>query len=420
MNHLNLKILISMIFFTMIISLVSAYANTNTELIVEEWMKENNSLESLAISLRSEPYNDERPNKNIYALDDEVIYYIDYKNGGKKITNPVTITLELPLDFVVVETDGGVVDGHTITWTFPDGLEEDEAGTLICKIKYTSLKRTKDDANTIYPTAKILDNGKVKDVSSVINFIFNSYDEVIDIEHEPYMYGDLEAPTFRPDYIISRAEGALVLARIYGLDYRNITRISTKYTDIGDTYYEAQQAITAATEAGLINGYQEDNGTFTFRPNGEMTKAEFIKILACMIQESAEDEGIEGLEIKELEDLVKVYDDTKKYYMVEGKRVYTHWALEEVTFLARLNMLPFLTEDHPYFTLDEKITRAEVAQLVNAYLLRAPADVTTRTMIQFTDVSRRHALIGDIIEATRDAHTFSVTTDATEVDKRIR
>ena len=398
---------------------VSANPRHN-DLLLEPWMEENEYIDQLSISLRNDSEVEEKANKNFYEINETVTYYIDYKNGGRKITVPVTIKLKLPLDFVIVDTDGGVVNGDTITWTFPNGLDEGEAGTLVCKIKYTSLKRLKDDANTIYPEASILQDGKVKDVSSVINFIFNSYDELIEIEHEPYMFGDEEKPTFRPDYIISRAEGALVLARIYGLDYRNIRNVSTKYTDLDQTYLEAQQAITAATEAGLINGYREDDGTYTFRPNGEMTKAEFIKILACMIQEMAEEEGIDGLEIKELENLVKVYDDTKKYYMVEGKRVYTHWALEEVTFLARLNMLPFLTADEPSFTLDEKITRAEVAQLVNSYLLRAPAEVTSKTYIQFVDVTRRHALIKDIVEATRDSHYFTVTPDVLEVEKKVR
>lgn len=147
-----------------------------------------------------------------------------------------------------------------------------------------------------------------------------------------------------------------------------------------------------------------------------MTKAEFMKILACMIQENAKADRIDGLEIKDMESLVKVYDDATRYYIVDGKRVYTHWALEEITLLARLNMLP-LTEKEPDFELDEKITRAEVAQLINFYLLRAPAEVTNRTKTGFSDVTRRHDLVGDIIEATRSAHTFSITKDATEVEE---
>ena len=230
------------------------------------------------------------------------------------------------------------------------------------------------------------------------------------------MYGDANADTFRPDYLITRAEGALVLARIFGLDYKNVKTITTKYTDIDTTYEEAQKAITAASEAGLINGYLEKDGTYTYRPNAKMTKAEFMKILACMVQEFGKDEDIDGLQIKELDQLIKNYDDSKRYYIVNGERVNMHWAIEEVTLLARLNMLP-LGDNYEEFELDENITRAEVAQLINFYLLRAPADVTSKTKTGFSDVSRKHELVGDIIEATREAHTFSITTDVTEVEE---
>lgn len=392
--------------------------SNNRDLDIEPWMEENDETEELSISLRNDSEEEDKANKNIYALNEVVTYYIDYKNGGKDIDD-ATITLELPIDFKVVDLDGGKInDDDEIEWTFDKGLEEDEAGTIIVKVKYTDLKKSRDDANTIYPTAKIYKGSKVKDVSTVINFIIRDYDEEIDIEHEPYMYGDADSDTFRPDYVITRAEGALVLARIYGLDYTKIkeSEITTKYTDIDATYFEAQQAITAASKAGLINGFLEDDGTYTYRPNTLMTKAQFMKILACMIQEGANDEDIDGLEIKGLENLVKIYDDAEKYYLVEGKRVYTHWAIEEITLLARLNMLP-LTEDESYFKLDETITRAEVAQLINFYLLRAPAEVTSKTKTGFSDVSRKHKLVGDIVEATRKSHTFSITDEATEVEE---
>ena len=384
--------------------------------IIEPWMEENDDNGELSVSLRNDSEVEEKANKNIYELNETVTYYIDYKNGGKDIDGDVTIILDLPLDYEVIDIDGGKIneDGE-IEWVL-NGVEEGEAGTIVAKVKYTELKKSKDDANTIYPSASILKGSKVKDVSTVINYIITDYDVELDIEHEPYMYGDADADTFRPDYIITRAEGALVLARIFGLDYEKETTITTKYTDINDTYLEAQKAITAASKAGLINGYLEDDGTYTYRPNSKMTKAEFMKILACMIQENAEEEGIDGLQIKGLDQLVKNYDDTKRYYMVDGERVYKHWAIEEITLLARLNMLP-LNEDNTEFELDEKITRAEVAQLINFYLLRAPADVTSKTKTGFSDVSRKHDLVGDIIEATRETHTFSITEEVTEVEE---
>ncbi len=388
-------------------------SNNDGKLDIEPWMEENDELANLAINLRNDSEEEDKANKNIYALDEVVTYYVDYKNGtGDDITSEVKMVLELPLDFTVLDRDGGTVDSskNTITWTFPNGLKEDEAGTKIVKIKYTSLSKSKYTSETIYPTAGIYRANKEKDRSTVINLIVKDYDVKIKTTHEPYMMGDAGADTFRPNDGISRAEGALVLARIYGLDYMN-TKVTAVFSDLDETYPEAQKAIIAASKAGLINGYT--NGTF--RPNEKMTRAEFIKILACMVEMNADEADIDGLEIKDVEDCIKVYEDSTRYYIVNGKKVYTHWAIEEVTLLARLNMLP-LSEDNDEIKLDAKITRAEVAQLVNFYLLRAPASVDAKTKSGFSDVSRRHELFADIIEATREEHEFSMNEDdGTEV-----
>ncbi|MBQ8298905.1 MAG: S-layer homology domain-containing protein [Clostridia bacterium] len=378
------------------------------ELDIEPWMEENDEITELSINLRNDSEEEEKANKNIYALEEVVTYFIDYKNGtGDDITSTVKIEFEIPLDYEIVDADEGIVDEdeRIITWEFEDGLEEDEAGTLVVKLKYTDFTKSKFDNETIYPSAAIFKGKKEMDRSTVINLIVEEYDMEIDEVHKPYMHGDEETPTFRPDDPISRAEGALVLSRIYGLNYKS-TQVTDTFSDLDETYLEAQKAIVAASKAGLINGYT--NGTF--KPNASMTRAEFIKILACMIEKNAEDEEIEGLEVKDVENNIKVYADSTRYYIVDGKKIYSHWALEEITLLARLNMLP-VTEDEPELELDEEITRAEVAQLVNLYLLRAPASVTSKTKSGFDDVSKKHDLFADIIEATRDEHTFSMNED---------
>lgn len=390
--------------------------NKEGELDIEPWMEENDELNILAINLRNDSEETKKANKNIYALDEVVTYYIDYKNGtDKDIDSEVSIKLELPLDdmeYTVVDADGGTVDSDKdiITWVFPNGLKDGEAGTLIVKIKFTSFPKSKMDSRVIYPIASILQGKNVKDDSAVINLIIKDYDTEIKEEHEPYMYGDANADTFRPNDGISRAEGALVLARIYGLDYLNTKVTNNLFSDLDETYLEAQKAIIAATRAGLVNGYSDG----TFRPNEKMTRAQFMSILGRMVEMNADAEGIDGLEVKDLDELVKVYADSTRYYIVDGKRVYSHWALPEITLLARLNMTP-LSEGNDELELDGNISRAEVAQLVNFYLLRAPATVNSRTDSGFSDVTRRHSLFADIIEATRDAHTFSMDSeDGTE------
>lgn len=383
-------------------------SNPDGDLIIEPWMKENDELNCLAVSLRSEPYDVEnRANKNIYALDEKVVYYVDYKNGGKDIEKDVKLQLTLPLAFSVVNADGATVSKSkkTFTWTF-DRLEKGDCGTKVVVIRYTSLGSSTATYKTITPKATISVDGKQKDVSAVINLIVKDLDIEIKDTHYPYMYGDEDTGTFRPDATIKRGEGALVFTRIFG--------ISTKYDentyafpDLNETYLEARRAVMAATAYGIIEGYPDG----TYKPNKPMTRGEFITILARQIEE----EYGEGFEVKDEDQLIKVYKDRNRIYYISDNEYYdAHWSVSYATLLARLNMTP-LSEDDTNLRVDDPITRAEVAQLVNFYLLRAPAKVTASTKTQFPDVSRRHELFADIVEATREAHNYSITDEAEEV-----
>ena len=385
------------------------------ELIVEPWMKENKELDNLSVSLRNDSDND-KANKNIFALNEKVTYFVDYKNGTEKTKKNVKLVLELPLDVTVVNADGGKVSGKTITWTFPNGLEEDEAGTKEVVVKYTSLGKSSTKSKIVYPVADIYEGSKVVDSSAVINLIYkDTKTEIIDDEHYPYMYGDANADTFRPDDGITRAEGALVLTRIFGMNTSGV-QITSLYPDLGETYEEAQKAIIAATKVGLINGYPDG----TYRPNEKMTRGEFMKIIAANIELAAEendldDNIVDGLRVKDSDEEIKVYKNpTTKTYLVNGGSVSEHWASPFVTLLARLNMTS-VTSKSKDLRLDDKITRAEVAQLVNFYLFRAPAEVDSKTKSGFSDVNKKHKLFADIIEATRDAHTYTLTLDGTEI-----
>ncbi|MBR3281456.1 MAG: S-layer homology domain-containing protein [Clostridia bacterium] len=381
------------------------------ELIIEPWMKENDDLNKLAVSLRSEPYeNEDRANKNIYALNEKVVYYVDYKNGGKKTDKEVKLVLDLPLAATVVNSDGGSVskkDG-TITWTFKNGLDKEESGTKTVVVKYTSLGSSKATFKRITPKATIFQDGKKKDLSAVINLIVKDFDVEIKDEHDPYMYGDLGTGTFRPDDTITRAEGALVLTRIFGISTSNDNN-TYDFPDLNETYVSARRAIRAARAYGLIEGFPDGN----YYPNKTMTRAEFMTIIARQLEE---EEG-DGFEVKEADDLIKIYKDKTKVYYLDNNETYdAHWAAGYATLLCRLNMAP-VSEKNTNLRLDQPISRAEVAQLVNFYLLRAPAEVTKSTKIGFPDVNRNHKLIGDIVEATRASHTWSLNEDGEEVEE---
>lgn len=336
---------------------------------IENFMEENDELEDLAISLRSEPYrNTNRSNKNIYEAGEDIVYYIDFKNPGKRITDDVVIKLNLPLSAKVEEASGGKVASKQITWTY-EGLRKNDAGTLKVILSYNSVS---DNSQKVSPSVSIAVKNKVLDSTGVVNLIVKDLDKELNSKHEAYMQGDIEG-TFRPNATITRAEAAIVLSRV--LDLNTKKSFNLNFSDLNDTYEEARKAILSCADAGIITGYPDG----TYRPNQSMKIGEFMAILARQLEN---DFGT-PLETKDVNKLISMYSED-------------HWADVYATLLARLNMTP-LTNGKASLELDSDVTRAEVAQLVNYYLLRAPSTKTSDS--GFTDVSNSTDLAGDILQA---------------------
>jgi hypothetical protein len=153
-----------------------------------------------------------------------------------------------------------------------------------------------------------------------------------------------------------------------------------------------------------------------YRPNKKMTRGEFISIIARQVEE----EYGEGFVVKDEDDLIKIYKDKSGIYYVEDKEMYdAAWTAEYATLLCRLNMAP-VSEKTTNLRLTDEITRAEVAQLCNLYLLRAPAKVTRSTTTKFPDVARNHKLFADIVEATRSSHEARFNEDVHDSRRNCR
>lgn len=86
-------------------------------------------------------------------------------------------------------------------------------------------------------------------------------------------YPDL---TFQPDNLITRAECSAIVANTLGLKGPS-DGFQTKFTDIEDHW--ARNQITALEEKEIIGGFLEEDGTYTFRPNLNMTRAQKARIL---------------------------------------------------------------------------------------------------------------------------------------------
>lgn len=83
-----------------------------------------------------------------------------------------------------------------------------------------------------------------------------------------------EPATVRPNEPITREEAALVVSRVLDLDTENAPESTFPDSDAVSDW--ADDAVNAMAAAGYVNGYDDDG---TFRPQGNITRAEALKIL---------------------------------------------------------------------------------------------------------------------------------------------
>ena len=83
--------------------------------------------------------------------------------------------------------------------------------------------------------------------------------------------------TFKPDNNCTRAEILAFICRVKGNPEAS-GDVENPFTDIKDSkwYYND---VMWAVEQGIVSGYEENDGTFTFRPNDLCTRAEIVQML---------------------------------------------------------------------------------------------------------------------------------------------
>ncbi len=81
-----------------------------------------------------------------------------------------------------------------------------------------------------------------------------------------------------PNGQLTREEATTLLVRYLGLTGSSEASASsfTDYYSISENY---RSAVMIAVNAGLVNGYKENGGTYTFRPKNTLTRAEALTIL---------------------------------------------------------------------------------------------------------------------------------------------
>ena len=87
--------------------------------------------------------------------------------------------------------------------------------------------------------------------------------------------------TFQPNRYVTRAEFVTMIVNLIGG-----TGSSSNFTDIANNW--ARASIEIAVSNGWITGYQEQNGTYTFRPARQITRAEAVVIVNRVLGRTAD------------------------------------------------------------------------------------------------------------------------------------
>ena len=157
-------------------------------------------------------------------------------------------------------------------------------------------------------------------------------------EHKAYIFGYADG-TFRPDNNMSRAEAAAIFARL--ISEQKGEKISSKssFNDVSKNEWYSDY-IGYLSKYGIIKGYADN----TFRPNDNVTRAEFVAMT---------------VRFNSLFNEVKKGSYTVKYTDVASN----YWAYSDVAYAKHAGWLNGYADGT--FKGENAITRAEVVTVVN-------------------------------------------------------
>jgi hypothetical protein len=147
--------------------------------------------------------------------------------------------------------------------------------------------------------------------------------------------------TFKPDNLVTRAESSTIIAKTLGLTGPSPS-FRTKFTDI-QTHW-ARDAIMALEERGVIGGFAEPDGTFTFRPDLNMTRGQEARILVNAYAIASAPAGFET-----------------RFTDIAG-----HWAANDIKALEAAGYVQGFHEADGTYTYrpEQNLTRAEMCAIV--------------------------------------------------------
>jgi hypothetical protein len=228
---------------------------------------------------------------------------------------------------------------------------------------YVVFDSRKDQREEQFGDDSYIKNGLIHVGDTIVKFSFSSQPELKDAgDHGAYMVGYPDG-TFKADQGITRAEVAAILSRLYK---PTASTNKVTYSDVSAKSWAAN-AITIATN----NKWMVGSGNKKFKPQNQITRAEFAQILMNLYKWDAETGS--------------TYSD------VAG-----HWAEKAITAAEKQGVLADFTEKA--FQPNQPITRLEVVRIFNELLDRKPWEI--KVAPKWTDVPESHIHYSDIMEAS--------------------
>ena len=279
---------------------------------------------------------------------------------GLPVGASYTVTETANDDYTVsAEAIHGTVDGAVVSGTIPD-LEDGAAAAHYTNTYHGSWIPPVDPAPTPDP-----DPGDKPELNTE--------------DHYAYIVG-YEDGSVQPEGDITRAEVATIFFRLLTDESRNEFWSQTNdYTDVpADAWYN--NAVSTLSNAGIIDGYEDG----TFKPDGNITRAEFATIAVRFFEAT--------------------YDGEDLFSDIAG-----HWAQDYINEAANAGIVDGYPDGT--FRPQQYITRAEAMTMVNRTIDRHPdADHLLDDMIVWPDNPETAWYYEQVQEAT-NSHEYTMNTD---------
>ena len=320
-------------------------------------------------------------------------YYVRKKAKDKK-GNPLKLSALQKPSYELAQGYGfGNWDDDTITIGESDIVVRARANRVV-----------KPDDKPSYP--EVIYRDKIVEKEKIVEKIVKVGENDELLKEIRYMQG--YNGKFRPYDGLTRAEAAQILANALKADgYRYDANYAISYSDVGSKWYT--DAVRVVTQAGVFQGYSDG----TFRPQGKITRAEWVATL------------------RRFQDLKEASGNTM---MLRSN----HWATAEVEAAYEAGWLGVYQDGTAKFDADKPITRQEVAYVSNRAFRRVLDKVylkrSVNTLLTYKDINPSMPLYEDILCASNtlltdnryykantvvlDNLTFNIVTDYLRIQQK--